>query len=98
MKELMLTERDVERLKRLSRDERSLWGEGLSCVCGVDEAGRGPLAGPVVAAAVVLPRDCLIPGLNDSKKLSPAKRELVYDLIREAAVETSVSAGEVQTI
>ncbi len=59
--------------------------EACSCICGIDEAGRGPLAGPVVAAAVVLPKDCRILYLNDSKKLSEKRRELLFDEIREKA-------------
>jgi len=60
------------------RYERGLWRKGLSRVAGVDEAGRGPLAGPVVAAAVIFPLDTFLPGLDDSKKLSPQKREEVF--------------------
>ncbi|NOX97682.1 MAG: ribonuclease HII [Nitrospirae bacterium] len=67
------------------RYERGLWRKGLSRVAGVDEAGRGPLAGPVVAAAVILPLDIFLPGLDDSKKLSPQKREEIFFKIwREA--------------
>lgn len=58
----------------------------LAAVCGIDEAGRGPLAGPVAAAAVILPRECEILYLNDSKRLSPARRALLFDEIREKAV------------
>jgi len=67
-------------------------------VCGVDEAGAGPLMGPVYAAAVVLPMDCEIPGLNDSKKLTEKKREAIYELVIEKAVDwsvASVSAAEI---
>jgi ribonuclease HII len=60
--------------------------EGYNTVCGIDEAGRGPLAGPVFAAAVVLPRECVIEGLDDSKKLSEKKRERLFDMITEKAV------------
>ena len=60
-------------------------------VCGVDEAGAGPLAGPVVAAAVILPRELAIPGLNDSKKLTPIKREALFDQITAAAVDYSIA-------
>src|SRR5690606_28476363 len=62
---------------------------------GVDEAGRGPLAGPVIAAAVILPEKFNLPGLNDSKKLSPAKREKLYAAITETAVAWSIGAAEV---
>lgn len=60
-------------------------------VCGIDEAGRGPLAGPVVAAAVILPEGCVIEGLNDSKKLSPKKRELLFSAICEKAVAYAIA-------
>ena len=60
--------------------------EGFAVVCGIDEAGRGPLAGPVYAAAVVLPKGCVIDGLNDSKKLTEKKREQLFDIITEKAV------------
>ena len=65
--------------------EREQWEKGLQTVCGVDEAGAGPLAGPVYAAAVVLPRELEIPGLNDSKKLTEKKREALFDVIVEQA-------------
>lgn len=65
-------------------------GGTYSLICGIDEAGRGPLAGPVVAGAVILPDDCEILYLNDSKKLSPAKRELLYDEIMEKAEAVGV--------
>ena len=64
--------------------------EALGPVCGIDEAGRGPLAGPVVAAAVILPKDCEILYLNDSKQLTPAKREALYDEIMDKAVGVGV--------
>lgn len=65
--------------------------KGFRAVCGIDEAGRGPLAGPVFAAAVILPPDGMIEGLNDSKKLSEKKRELLFDEIKESAVGFSVA-------
>lgn len=68
------------------------------CLCGVDEAGRGPLAGDVYAAAVILPKDCVIEGLNDSKKLSEAKRELLYDEIVEKAVSYCIAVATVKEI
>ena len=61
--------------------EREQWAAGIETVCGVDEAGAGPLAGPVYAAAVILPREIDLPGLNDSKKLTAKRREALYDLI-----------------
>lgn len=77
--------------------ERSLAGD-LRPYCGVDEAGRGPLAGSVCAAAVILPEDCELPGLNDSKKLSEKKREQLYDLIIEKAVAYGIAFATVEEI
>lgn len=71
--------------------ERELFAEGCSAVAGVDEAGRGPLAGPVCAAAVILPPELTIDGLNDSKKLSAKKREALFEIIREKALAWSVA-------
>lgn len=68
--------------------------QGYRCVAGVDEAGRGALAGPVVAAAVILPSGVDIPGVNDSKKLTPAQREGLFDIIRERALSVGVGRGE----
>ena len=78
--------------------ESSLRAEGYALICGVDEAGRGPLAGPVCAAAVILPPDAELPGLNDSKKLSEKKRELLFPLIQEQAVAWSVAFASVEEI
>jgi ribonuclease HII len=72
--------------------------KGYKYICGVDEAGRGPLAGPVCAAAVILPENCEIEGLNDSKKLSEKKREALYDVIREKALAYSVAYGSLEEI
>ena len=71
--------------------EREQWNNGRTTLCGVGEAGAGPLAGPVVAAAVILPRELAIPGLNDSKKLTPRKREALFDQITAAAVAYSIA-------
>lgn len=71
---------------------------GYKLICGVDEAGRGPLAGPVCAAAVVLPENCIIDGLNDSKKLSEKKREALFDIIIEKAIAYSIAFGTVEEI
>ena len=71
---------------------------GFECVCGVDEAGRGPLAGPVCAAAVILPRGCIIEGLNDSKKLSEKKREQLFDVITEKAEAYSIAMASEKEI
>lgn len=72
--------------------------KGYKYICGVDEAGRGPLAGPVCAAAVILPEGCEIEGLNDSKKLSEKKREMLYDVIVEKAVAYSIAYGTLEEI
>lgn len=71
--------------------ENEARSEGYKIICGVDEAGRGPLAGPVCAAAVILPENLMIDGLNDSKKISEKKRDELYDIIREKAAAYSVS-------
>lgn len=78
--------------------ESELYGQGYSQVCGVDEAGRGPLCGPVVAAACILPCGLVIPGLNDSKKLSEKKRDLLFDQIREQAIAYSIACASVEEI
>lgn len=72
--------------------------KGYKLVCGVDEAGRGPLAGPVCAAAVILPDNCDIPGLNDSKKLTEKKREALFDVIKEKAIAYNIAFGTVDEI
>ncbi|MEE1320098.1 MAG: ribonuclease HII, partial [Acutalibacteraceae bacterium] len=63
--------------------EKQAMAEGFNTVCGIDEAGRGPLCGPVCAAAVILPMDCEIEGINDSKKISEKKREQIFEVIKE---------------
>lgn len=78
--------------------EREMYDGGFTAVCGVDEAGRGPLAGPVYAAAVILPRDCVIEGLNDSKKLSEARREKLYDVIIQQAAAYGIASASVEEI
>ena len=78
--------------------EHGIYDSGVRLLCGVDEAGRGPLAGPVCAAAVILPRGCEIPGLNDSKKLTEKKREELYDRIVDSAVSYGIAFGTVEEI
>ena len=78
--------------------ERDCWAKGHDLVCGCDEAGAGPLAGRVYAAAVILPRELAIEGLNDSKKLTPKKRDRLYDVIVERAEAYSVAWVEAQEI
>ena len=78
--------------------EKELYDQGFELVCGVDEAGRGPLCGPVVAAAVILPCGLYIEGLNDSKKLTEKKREKLFDVICESAIAYSIEQGSVEEI
>lgn len=78
--------------------EREQWNHGFSTLCGVDEAGAGPLAGPVYAAAVILPKEIDLPGLNDSKKLTPKKRDALFDAITAAAVAYSVASVTAEEI
>ncbi len=78
--------------------EKQAFADGYSVICGVDEAGRGPLAGPVYAAAVILPPECAIEGLDDSKKISEKKREALFDVIIEKAVAYCVASANVDEI
>lgn len=78
--------------------EKAAVNSGFSFICGVDEAGRGPLAGPVCAAAVILPEGAVIEGLDDSKKLTEKKRERLYDIIKQTAVAYSVAYGTLEEI
>lgn len=82
--------KELARLEEMTAYEKEY--AQYSCICGIDEVGRGPLAGPVVACAVVLPKDVTILYLNDSKKLSEKKRELLYDEIMEKAVAVGIGA------
>ena len=89
-------EQELKRLEDMRVYERMYEEQGL--VCGVDEAGRGPLAGPVAAAAVILPKDCRILYLNDSKKLSAARREALYEEICQKAVAYGVGLASAEEI
>jgi ribonuclease HII len=91
---LQAEEREIKRLHDMMSMEREAYLDGFSNVGGIDEAGRGPLAGPVVAACVILPKDCLIYGLNDSKKLTPEKRDKLYDEIKEKAVSYGIGIAD----
>ncbi|MBP2623275.1 ribonuclease HII [Streptococcus oricebi] len=75
-----------ERLENMLRYEKDLYAQGFQLIAGIDEVGRGPLAGPVVAAAVILPKNCKIRGLNDSKKIPKKKHEEIYRTVQEAAL------------
>ena len=85
-----MKEKEEERLKNLKNYENELREKGFKYICGIDEAGRGPLAGPVVVASVILPKNSMIEGINDSKKVSEKKREKLYDLIIEEAISYGV--------
>ena len=85
-----MKEKEIERLNILKNIENNWHKKGKKLVCGIDEAGRGPLAGPVVVAAVIMPEDSFIEGVNDSKKVSEKKREKLYDEITENAIAWSV--------
>jgi len=78
--------------------ESAARSQGFRFICGVDEAGRGPLAGPVCAAAVILPENLIIEGLNDSKKLTEKKRELLFDVVKEKAVAYAIATASVEEI
>ena len=87
-KQLNAYEKELARTEKMKSFEKEY--ASYSCICGIDEVGRGPLAGPVVAGAVILPKDCDILYLNDSKQLSEKKREELYDVIMEKAVSTGL--------
>lgn len=86
-----MKEKEIERLNTLKIIEEDLHKKGFEQICGIDEAGRGPLAGPVVVAGVIMPKDSFIEGVNDSKKVSEKKRELLYDKILDEAISYSVA-------
>ncbi len=93
-------EQEMLRLEKMLEFENK-YGDTFSCICGIDEAGRGPFAGPVVAGAVVLPRGLRIEGLNDSKKVSPKRREELFEEIKEKAVSYGIgmsSPGRIDEI
>ena len=85
-----MKEKEIERLNLLKAEEKKLYESGIKYICGIDEAGRGPLAGPVVVGAVILPENSFIEGINDSKKISEKKREKIYDQILEEAIAYSI--------
>lgn len=91
-------EEELERLKNMLLIEEALYDKGYEYICGVDEAGRGPLCGPVVAAAVILPKHGCIEGVNDSKKISEKKREKLYDDIMKGAIAVGVGISDVDVI
>lgn len=86
-----MKEKEIERLNNLKEIENNLHRKNYKYICGIDEAGRGPLAGPVVVAGVIMPENSMIEGVNDSKKISEKKRELLYDKIIEEAISYSIA-------
>lgn len=89
---------EKERFTAMLKLERELYAEGCELIAGVDEAGRGPLAGPLVIAAVILPKDVFISGLNDSKQLSAAKRDMLYNEVMAKALDIEVNIVSVSNI
>jgi len=85
-----MTEKELERLNNIKKIDNDLFAQGYNFICGIDEAGRGPLAGPVVVASCIMPKDSMIEGVNDSKKVSEKKREKLYDIITKQAISYSV--------
>ncbi len=85
-----MREKELERLELLKKDELELYNQNIEYICGIDEAGRGPLAGPVVVGAVIMPKDSMIEGVNDSKKVSEKKREKLYEEITNTAIAWGV--------
>lgn len=96
-----MKEKEQARLEQLKQIEQSMYSENIQYICGIDEAGRGPLAGPVVVASVIMPKDSMIEGVNDSKKVSEKKREILYNQIIEEAIAYGVgivNQEEIDTI
>ena len=86
-----MKEKEIERLTKLKEIEKDLYSKGFKNICGIDEAGRGPLAGPVVVAGVIMPEDSMIEFVNDSKKVTEKRREKLYDIIKEEAISCSIA-------
>ena len=85
-----MKEKELERLLNLKKAEKALYEKGIVSICGIDEAGRGPLAGPVVVACSLMPKDSMIEGVNDSKKIAEKKRERIYEEIIKEAIAYGV--------
>ena len=85
-----MKEKEEERLLKLKEIDKEFFDMGMQYVCGIDEAGRGPLAGPVVVASVMLPENSMIEGVNDSKKITESKREKLYDVILDEAISYGI--------
>lgn len=85
-----MKEKELERLLNLKKEEKALYEKGIVSICGIDEAGRGSLAGPVVVACSLMPKDSMIEGVNDSKKIAEKKRERIYEEIIKEAIAYGV--------
>ena len=85
-----MKEKELERLINLKKEEEAFYNQGIKLIAGIDEAGRGPLAGPVVVACCIMPKDSMIEGVNDSKKISEKKREKIYEQIVQEAISFGV--------
>ena len=85
-----MKEKELERLLNLKKEEKALYEKGIVSICGIDEAGRGPLAGPVVVECSLMPKDSMIEGVNDSKKIAEKKRERIYEEIIKEAIAYGV--------
>ena len=86
------------RLEKMLTYEKELYAQGIQLIAGVDEVGRGPLAGPVVAAAVILPKNCKIPGLNDSKKIPKSKHQAIYQAVLDQALSIGIGVKDNRVI
>ena len=93
-----MTEKELQRLIKLKEIDNQVYQNGFKYICGIDEAGRGPLAGPVCVASVIMPKDSMIEGVNDSKKVSEKKREKLYTEIIENAISYGVGLIDEETI
>ena len=93
-----MKEKEIERLTNLKKEENKLYEKNIKLICGIDEAGRGPLAGPVVVGAVILPENSFIEGVNDSKKVSEKKREKLYEEIVKKSIDYSVGIVDQKNI
>ena len=89
---------EQQRISKMLRYERQLWKKKRKYIAGIDEAGRGPLAGPLVAAVVIFPKNIMIPGINDSKKLSSSKRDILFNVIHEKALTIGVGICDEKVI
>ena len=85
-----MKEKELERLTNLKKEEKEFYKKGIKLIAGIDEAGRGPLAGPVVVACCIMPENSMIEGINDSKKISEKKRENLYEIIANEAISYGI--------